>query len=187
MILKTAQGRYRVKVKDRGVIVADRTFVRWNDAEHWEAHRKRQVTTGRLATASAGRTRLADVHAAWSQIRPGQVEARTWQSDQCAWTSHLAARFGHMPVGSIMSVDVHAFAVDLRAARSAATVRRVVASLTTLLAFAADHHYLEVNPARVRLALRHDPPQRDVTLEPSDLVAVWRRQRNHSDLADITL
>ena len=187
MILKTAQGRYRVKVKDRGVIVADRTFVRWNDAEHWEADTKRQVTTGRLATASAGRTPLADVYAAWSQIRPGQVEARTWQSDQCAWTGHLAARFGHLPVGSITSVDVHEFAVELRACRSAATVRRVVASLTALLAFALDHHYLEANPARVRLALRHDPPQRHVTLEPADLVAVWRRQRNHCDLADVTL
>ena len=46
MILKTAQGRYRVKVKDRGVIVADRTFVRWNDAEHWEAEGKQKVARG---------------------------------------------------------------------------------------------------------------------------------------------
>ena len=85
--------------------------------------------------------------AAWSQVRPGQVQARTWQSDQCAWACHLAARFGHMPVGSITSVDVHGFAVELR----------------------------------------RDPPRRHVTLDPADLLAVWRMQRNHSDLADVTL
>ena len=37
MIPKTRQGRYRVKVKDRGLVVADRTFARWNDAEEWTA------------------------------------------------------------------------------------------------------------------------------------------------------
>ena len=94
MILKTRQGRYRVKVKDHGVIVADRTFTRWNDAEAWEADRKRMIVTGRLAPASAGRTPLAEVYAAWCQVRPDQVQARTWQSDQSAWTSHLAPRFG---------------------------------------------------------------------------------------------
>ena len=46
MILKTRQGRYRVKAKDHGVIVADRTFTRWNDAEAWEADRKRMVAAG---------------------------------------------------------------------------------------------------------------------------------------------
>ncbi|MDO8308969.1 MAG: tyrosine-type recombinase/integrase [Actinomycetota bacterium] len=63
----------------------------------------------------------------------------------------------------------------------------MVASLAALLAFAVDHHYLEVNPARVQLALRRGPPRRHVTLAPADLIAVWRRQRNHSRLADVTL
>ena len=69
MIVKTREGRYRVKVKEHGRIVADRTFVQWNDAEAWEADRKRQVTAGRLAPASAGRTPVAAVYAAWSEVR----------------------------------------------------------------------------------------------------------------------
>ena len=87
MILKTRQGRYRVKVKDHGVIVADRTFTHWNEAEAWEADRKRMIATGRLAPAAAGRAPLVEVFAAWSQVRPCQVQERTWQSDQSAWTS----------------------------------------------------------------------------------------------------
>ena len=55
VILKTRQGRYRVKVKDHGAIVADRTFKHWNDAQAWEADRKRiawgagDLTEGRPA------------------------------------------------------------------------------------------------------------------------------------------
>ena len=69
MILKTRQGRYRVKVKNHGVIVADRTSARWNDAEAWEADRKHQVAAGRLAPAAAGRTPLAEVYSAWCAVR----------------------------------------------------------------------------------------------------------------------
>ncbi|MFM7146627.1 MAG: hypothetical protein ACKOW5_09865, partial [Actinomycetales bacterium] len=70
MILKTRQGRYRVKVKDHGAIVADRTFAHWNDAEAWEADRQRQVAAGRLAPASAGRRPLIDIYAEWSRCVP---------------------------------------------------------------------------------------------------------------------
>jgi integrase len=59
--------------------------------------------------------------------------------------------------------------------------------MAALLAFAVDHHYIEVNPAHVRLALRPDPPRKHVALEPGHLVAVWRLQRKNSGLADVTL
>ena len=189
MILKTRQGRYRVKVKDHGVIVADRTFTRWNDAEAWEADRKRQVAAGRLAPASASRTPVADVYAMWSRVRPGQVQDRTWQSDQSAWTSHLAPRFGHVPVGSISSRDVQAFARDLHADHAAGTVRRVIASLIALLDFAVEERWIEANPARIPLALGRDPHglARHVTLDPAELLAVWAVQRQRSPLADVTM
>ena len=187
MILKTRQGRYRVKVKDHGEIVADRTFTHWNDAEAWEADRKRQVAAGRLAPASAGRTPLADVFAAWSQVRPRQVQARTWQSDQSAWISHLAPRFGEVAVGRITSDAVRTFAQELRSDHCAGTVRRVIATLIALLDFAVDHHWIEVNPARTALTLGNDPRPSRVTLSPAELVAVWAEQRRLSPLADVTL
>jgi integrase len=127
------------------------------------------------------------VYAAWSRIRPLQVQARTWQSDQSAWTNHLATRFGPVPIGSITTLDVHAFAVELRAGHCVATVRRVIASLIAPLEFAIDHHYLEANPARIHLNLVRDPRPHHVTLEPVELVRVWVKQANHSPLADVTL
>lgn len=117
MIVRTNQGRFRVKVKDRGVIVADRTFRSWNDAQAWEADRKRAVAAGRVAPDAMGRTLLRDVYAAWSYIRPMQVQERTWNSDQSAWINHIAPAFGHLPVGSITTPMVQSFAVDLRATR----------------------------------------------------------------------
>ncbi|MDO8389718.1 MAG: hypothetical protein Q7V57_04450, partial [Actinomycetota bacterium] len=122
MIVKTAQGRFRVRVKGRGVVIADRTFGRWNDAQAWEADRKRHVAAGRLAPSSAGRTTLADVYAAWACIRPAQVQPRTWQSDQSAWTTHIRPQFGRVAVGSITTLVVHDFAADLRAAHCLGTV-----------------------------------------------------------------
>ena len=187
VILKTRQGRYRVKVKYHGRIVADRTFVHWNDAQAWEADRKRQVAASRLAPASAGRTYLAGVFAAWSQVRPRQVQARTWQSDQSAWASHLGPRFGSRPVGGITSDQVRTFAEELQAGLSAGTVRRVIASLIAVLDFAVEHRWIEANPARIPLALGHDPHVSHVTLSPAELVAVWAKQRLHSPLADVTL
>lgn len=187
MILKTRKGRYRVKVKDHGEIVADRTFTHWNDAEAWEADRKRQVAAGRLTPAGAGRTPLAQVHDAWSQVRPRQVQARTWQSDQSAWASHLAPRFGEVAVGRITSDAVRTFAQELHTDHSAGTVRRVIATLIVLLDFAVEHHRIEVNPARIPLTLGHDPHPSRVTLRPAELVAVWAEQSRLSPLADVTL
>jgi integrase len=187
MIVKTAQGRFRVRVKDHGVVVADRTFGRWNDAQAWEADRKRKAAAGRLAPASAARTSLSDVYAAWAWIRPAQVRARTWQSDQSAWATHLQPHFGGIPVGSITTLAVHDFAADLRATHSLGTVQRVIASLIALMEFAVDHHYIETNPARIRLNLQRDTRPHYVTLDPSELMAVWAMQRKDSRYADVTL
>jgi hypothetical protein len=189
VILKTRQGRYRVKVKDHGVIVADRTFTHWNDAQAWEAERKRMVASGRLAPASTGRTPVADVYATWSRVRPGQVQARTWQSDQSAWTHHLAARFGSVPVATISAVDIQAFAAELHRDRAAATVRRVLTTLVALFDFAVDQRWIEANAARVPLTLGHDPHghRPHAILNPPELLAVSTHQRRLSPLADVTL
>ncbi|HYO19778.1 MAG TPA: tyrosine-type recombinase/integrase [Dermatophilaceae bacterium] len=189
MILKTRQGRYRVKVKDHGVIVADRTFTHWNDAQAWEAERKRMVASGRLSSAAAGRTPLEEVYATWCQVRPGQVQARTWQSDQSAWASHLSERFGREAVGAITGRDVQSFAEDLHADHCAGTVRRIIATLIALLDFAVDHHWIEANAARIQLTLGHDPHGHPphVTLKPAELLAVWADQRRLSPIADVTL
>jgi integrase len=171
------------------VIVADRTFTRWNDAEAWEADRKRMIATGRLAPAAAGRTPLAQVYAAWGQVRPGQVQGRTWQSDQSAWTSHLAPRLGHDPIGPIRSQDVQSFAHNVYADHCTGIVRRIIATLIALLDFAVDHHLIETNPARIQLTLGHDPHGHPphLTLKPAELVAVWADQRRLSPIADVTL
>lgn len=187
MILTTAQGRYRVKVKHHGVIVADRTFLRRTDAARWEAEQKQRLLTRRSATAAAGSMRLDRLFDAWSLVRPAQVEARTWHADQSAWASHLRSSFGAVPVADITSNDVQMFAASLRKHRTRATVTRVVATLAALLEFAATHRYIDTNPARIRLSLRHDPPRHSVTLNPDVLVQVWQRQLAYSPLADVTI
>lgn len=119
-------------------------------------------------------------------MRSRQVQSRTWQSDQSAWSSHLAPRFGGVSVGRITSDDVRTLAGELHADHSAGTVRRVTATLIALLDFAVEHRCIEANPARIPLALGHDPRPSHVTLNPSQLLAVWAEQHRHSPLADVT-
>jgi integrase len=130
---------------------------------------------------------LADVYAAWACIRTAQVQPRTWQSDQSAWTTHIQPSFGRAPVGSITTLAVHDFAADLRATHSLGTFQRVIASLIALMEFALDHHYIETNPARIRLNLQRDTRPQYVTLDPRELMAVWALQRKDSRYADVTL
>lgn len=136
---------------------------------------------------SAGRTTLADVYRAWGCIRPAQVQPRTWQSDQSAWTTHIQPRFGRVPVGSINTLAVQDFAADLRTTHALGTVQRVIASLIALMEFALDHHYIEINPARIRLNLHRDAHPHYVTLDPGELMAAWALQRKDSRHADMAL
>lgn len=115
------------------------------------------------------------------------MQPRTWQSDQSAWATHIQPRFGGVPVGSITTLAVHDFAADLRATHSLGTVQRVIASLIALMEFALDHHYIEINPARIRLNLQRDARPLYVTLDPGELMAVWALQRRNSPYADVTL
>ncbi|MDU0313173.1 site-specific integrase [Phycicoccus sp. M110.8] len=55
MILKRPNGKWRVKVKFRGVIVADRTFERRGDAVRWEMEQKRLLQSGEFVAPAAGR------------------------------------------------------------------------------------------------------------------------------------
>lgn len=49
MILKRPNGKWRVRAKFRGVIVADRTFDRRGDAVRWEMEQKRLLQSGEFA------------------------------------------------------------------------------------------------------------------------------------------
>ena len=78
MIAKTPNGRWRVKVKSKGEVVAGRTFDRKRDAELWEAQQKRSLSLGDFVDPKAGRESLGHAIARSMQARQRTVAGSTY-------------------------------------------------------------------------------------------------------------
>src|SRR5699024_3413187 len=101
MIGKTSSGRWRVRVRYRGNVVADRTFDRKADASRWEAEQKRLLAAGDFIDPSAGRITIKELAKEYVEQRKGAVSIRSWEADHSAIYTHIVPAWGHMPVGGI--------------------------------------------------------------------------------------
>lgn len=124
MILKRPNGKWRVKVKFRGVIVADRTFERRGDAVRWEMEQKRLLQSGEFVSPAAGRITVAELAEEYCRSREGQISVRAWESDESALRVHIVPEFRHKPISSVTSVEVERFLTYLALSRSVRTAAR---------------------------------------------------------------
>jgi hypothetical protein len=69
MIGKTANGRWRVRVKYQGRVVADRTFDRRTDASRWEAEQRRQLEQGDWVDPNRAKVTLDELVPGWLEHR----------------------------------------------------------------------------------------------------------------------
>ena len=76
--------RYRVQVKHRGIVVADRSFERRSDALVWEREQKQLILMGDFVPPSAGRVTVAQLAKTYLEARRDQVSVRAWESDESA-------------------------------------------------------------------------------------------------------
>ena len=136
MIYKTPYGTWRVKVKYRGVVVADKTFDRKGDALRWEMEQKRLLQSGEFVSPAAGRITIAELSEEYRDSRKGQVSVRAWESDESALRVHIVPAFGKLPISSISAVQVERFLTDLAVSRSVRTAARVRTTLRGLFRYA---------------------------------------------------
>jgi hypothetical protein len=121
VILKRPNGKWRVQVKHRGRVVADRTFVRRGDAVRSEMEQKRLLLSGEFVSPSAGRITVAELADDYRDSRKGQVSVRAWESDESALRVHIVPAFGRLPISSTSSVQVERFLTAVsRSVRTAA-------------------------------------------------------------------
>jgi integrase len=195
MINKTASGRYRVRVKVRGRVVADQTFAQRRQAEAWERQQRARLDSSGWVDPALGRATLAELAQQWLPVREPQVERRTFQSDQSALAVHILPALGKKPIGVIRRTDVEEFARTLISDKhlSPATATRVLATLKALLSFATRDGRLTQNVASdvtVRRAPgrgRDEQAQRARPLTLTALRELYRLQLGRSPQADITL
>lgn len=192
MILKRPNGKWRVQVKHRGRVVADRTFVRRGDAVRWEMEQKRLLLSGEFVSPSAGRITVAELADDYRDSRNGQVSVRAWESDESALRVHIVPAFGRLPISSISSVQVERFLTDLAVSRSVRTAARVRTTLRGLFRYAVRTRRLSKSPAEdVPLPRPDSRTGKVVEIEPftlDQLLEVVEAQRKHTRrYAEITL
>lgn len=147
MIIKTPGGRYRAKVKFRGVIVADRTFERRTDAVRWETEQKRLLHSGDFIPPAGGRISLMELAGEYCEARASQVSVRAWESDESALRVHILPRFGKMPVSSVTPIQIERFLADVAATRSVRTAAKIRTTLRGLFRFAVRTRRIRTSPA----------------------------------------
>ena len=192
MIGKTPNGRWRVRVKYQGRVVADRTFDRRTDASRWEADQRRHLEHGDWVDPKRAKVTLTEVAPAWLEHRRRTVAQRTWESDQSAMRLHILPAYGGRPVGSITRADVARLAGALSEGRRPHTVDRILASLSALLAYLVEDGRIRTNPAAGRRTTAPDTsPAERHEIRPysvAELLEVVEEQRTFApSAADLTL
>ncbi len=147
MIYKTPYGTWRVKVKFRSVVVADRTFERKGDAQRWEMEQKRLLQSGEYVPPAAGRMTVAELAEEFRESRRGQVAVRSWESDVSALRVHIVPGFGRLPISAVTPVHIERFLSGLAVSRSVRTAARVRTTLRGLFRYAVRTRRLQVSPA----------------------------------------
>lgn len=192
MILKRPNGKWRVQVKHRGRVVADRTFERRGDAARWEMEQKRLLIAGEFVSPSAGRITVAELAEEYRDSRKGQISVRAWESDESALRVHIVPAFGKLPVSAVSAVHVERFLTDLAVSRSIRTAARVRTTLRGLFRYAVRTRRLSKSPAEdVPLPRPDSRTGKVVEVAPftlNMLLEVVDSQRRHAKrYADITL
>ncbi|EWT06051.1 hypothetical protein N864_00680 [Intrasporangium chromatireducens Q5-1] len=192
MILKRPNGKWRVQVKHRGSVVADRTFGRRGDAARWEMEQKRLLLSGEFVSPAAGRITVAELAEEYRDSRNGQVSVRAWESDESALRVHIVPAFAKLPISSITVVHIERFLTDLAVSRSVRTAARVRTTLRGLFRYAVRTRRIAKSPAEdVPLPRPDSRTGKVVEVAPFTialLLQVVDSQRVHTKrYADITL
>ena len=121
-----------------------RTFTTKREALDFERERAR---ARRMGVVSSGRVRVAEVADRYFANLAGTVESRTIEGYRQHWRTHLAPRFGHLPVEEMSAPRIQEFVASLSARRAPATTRHAHRVLSLILDQAVAERRLAVNPA----------------------------------------
>lgn len=192
MINRMPSGKWRVRVKHRGVVVADRVFTRKGDAVEWENAQRRSLMDGDFVAPAAGKTTIGELAVEYLAARRGRVSERGWESDESALRVHIVPAFGKHPVGSITGAAIEQFLTKLAVSRSRGTAARVRTTVRGLFGYAVQTRRIRRSPA-AEVPLPKPDARRVDTGEVNpftlpELLAVVEAQRAHSvRYAEITL
>lgn len=145
MINKTGSGKWRVRVKSKGEVVADQTFDRKADAALWEAKQKRALTLGDFVDPRDGKETLSAAIDRWMTSRAGSVASKTLQTEGYALQAHIPPKLGHRPIASIHSADLDALYGNMLRSLARPTVMRFRNTLSSFFGWAERNRLIQKN------------------------------------------
>jgi integrase len=182
MIGKLPSGKYRVRVKHRGKVVASKSFARLRDAQRWEDEQRRRIDLGVWVDPRRGERLVADVASEWLASRRGQVSSSTWTTDK-HFVTHLTPALGNLPIGQVTRARIESALGELiSAGRARSSVQRLAAVLSGIFVYAVREQIIVSNPcAGVRVPPGAGKPPRSVLpLSRDELHEVVAAQRAFS-------
>ena len=146
MINKLPSGKWRVRVKSKGEVVADQSFDRKGDAEQWEAAQKRALTLGEFVDPKRGKESLGSVADRWMESRSHSVASKTLSVEGHSLHAHLPATLRNKPVSAVRPSDLDALYATMLGSLSRSTVVRFRNTLSSLFGWAERDGLIARNP-----------------------------------------
>lgn len=189
MIGKLPSGKYRVRIKYRGRVIASKTFSKKADAKRWEDDQRRRLESGAWVDPRGGDRRLCDVAETWLKVRSGQVASTTLARDRYA-VRHWPPSLSNYPIGQITQGQIESVLGSLLSQGYArASVMRSLAVLSGVFTYAVKQQVVATNPCgSVGLPPGSGrPPQEVMPFTLGELRTVLGAQRRYSSSAtDVT-
>lgn len=175
-------GRYRVRYRHAGRQVTDGVFGDLDEARGRAAQLNRLHRAARRRLTPYPPPTLAQWVAAW--LPAHSASTSTTAKYESMLRTHILPAFGQRRLDAISRNEVKAFARDLAAALSPATVRSVVTLLGLVLREAMDEHYLLFDPT-ARLRLRDGPTEPRPVAGPDEVrLIAGRMSDSHPGVGD---
>lgn len=105
MINRTPSGRFRVRVKHKGNVVADRTFDLKREAVAFETEQKRRLLLGEWVEPKLGDEPVRSFADRWLSARAGLVATKTLKTEEYL-LRRMSLSLARRPIGTVQASDI---------------------------------------------------------------------------------
>jgi integrase len=125
-----------------------RGFTTKRDADLFAAEVEVDKSRGQYLAPTVGKVTIGELGPAWLQRQRGHLKASTLQSYELSWATHVAPRWGGVPISQVHYSDVQAWVAELSSRRGPGTVRIAYSVLARILDDAVRDRLIGANQAR---------------------------------------
>jgi integrase len=158
-----------------------RGFTTKRDAERFANKVEVSKMTGDYVAPALGKITVGELGPAWLIRQRGHLKASTMMSYELSWATHVAGRWGGVPISGVYHSDVQAWIADLSSRRGPQVVRIAYSVLARILDDAVRDRLIPANQAR-GVKLPKVPPRQHTYLTAEQLQHLADESGRYSSL-----